>query len=127
MATPRRFPAPQGTPAQNLPALLPSQFVIQSVEPFYFTAPFIVLGAVIAGSDWSRGTIRTSLLAGPSRTRTFAGQVLAIMIACAISVLLCFALAAVASVAIRFYAAHRRPAPVAATPPFRPGGLYTRA
>ena len=99
----------QGTPAQNLPALLPSQFVIQSVEPFYFTAPFIVLGAVIAGSDWSRGTIRTSLLAGPSRTRTFAGQVLAIMIACAISVLLCFALAAVASVAIRFYAGPSAP------------------
>jgi ABC-2 type transport system permease protein len=99
----------QGTPAQNLPALLPSQFVIQSVEQFYFTAPFIVLGAVIAGSDWSRGTIRTSLLAGPSRTRTFAGQVLAIMMACAISVLLCFALAAVASVAIRFYAGPSAP------------------
>ena len=99
----------QGTPAQNLPALLPSQFVIQAVGQFYFTAPFIVLGAVIAGGDWGRGTIKTALTAGPSRARTFAGQAVAILIACVISVLLCFAVAAVASVAIRFYAGPTAP------------------
>lgn len=101
--------AQEGTPAQVLPALLPSQFVIQAVGQFYFTAPFIVLGAVIAGGDWGRGTIRTSLLAGPSRTRTFAGQALAIMIACAVSVVACFAIAALASVAIRWYAGPTAP------------------
>jgi len=95
--------AQAGTPAQNLPALLPSQVVIQAVGQLYFTAPFILLGAVIAGGDWGRGTIRTSLLAGPGRARVFAGQALAILIACAVSVLACFALAAAASVAIRWY------------------------
>ena len=55
-----------GTPAQDLPAVLPSQFVIQAAGQLYFTAPFIVLGAVIAGGDWVRGTIRTSMLAGPA-------------------------------------------------------------
>jgi ABC-2 type transport system permease protein len=96
--------AQEGTPAQDLPALLPSQFVIQAVGNLGFTAPFIVLGAVIVGSDWGRGTIKTSLLAGPSRARTFAGQALAIMIACTVSVVLCFAIAAIASVAILWYA-----------------------
>jgi ABC-2 family transporter protein len=101
--------AQEGTPAQVLPAMLPSQFVIQAVGQFFFTAPFIVLGAVIAGGDWARGTIKTSLLAGPGRARTFAGQALAIMIACTVSVLLCFALAALASVAIRWYAGPAAP------------------
>ena len=55
--------AQEGTPAQALESLLPGQFVINAVEQFYFTAPFIVLGAVIAGGDWGRGTIKTSLLA----------------------------------------------------------------
>jgi len=92
-----------GTPAQNLRGLLPSQFAIQAVSELFFTAPFIVLGAVIAGGDWGRGTIKTSLLQGPSRARTFAGQAVAIMVACAVSVVLSFALAAVASVLIRWY------------------------
>jgi ABC-2 type transport system permease protein len=101
--TPAHY-ALQGTPAMDLPAILPSQFVIQAVGQLNFTAPFIALGAVIAGGDWSRGTIRTAMTAGPGRTRTFAGQALAVLIACAVSVVLCFALAAVASVAIRAYA-----------------------
>jgi ABC-2 type transport system permease protein len=92
-----------GTPAQNLQGLLPSQFNIQAVNELFFTAPFIVLGAVIAGGDWGRGTIKTSLLQGPSRARTFAGQTLAIMVACAVSVVLSFALAALASLLIRWY------------------------
>jgi ABC-2 type transport system permease protein len=101
--------AQEGTPAQDLPAMLPSQFVIQAVGSLFFTAPFIVLGAVIAGGDWGRGTIRTSLLAGPGRVRAFAGQAAAILIACAVSVLLCFALAAVACIAIRWYAGPAAP------------------
>jgi ABC-2 type transport system permease protein len=95
--------AQEGTPEQALEGLLPGQFNIQAIEQVAITVPFIVLGAVIAGGDWSRGTIRTALLAGPSRARTFAGQAAAILIACAVSVLLSFALAAAASVAIRAY------------------------
>ncbi len=92
-----------GSQAENLPALLPSQFVIESLTDLIGTAPFIVLGAYIAGADWSRGTLRTSLLQGQSRTRTFLGQALAVLTACALSVLLCFALAGLASLAIRGY------------------------
>lgn len=92
-----------GSPAENLPALLPSQFVIEAVGDLIQTAPFIVLGAYVAGADWSRGTLRTSLLQGQSRARGFGGQVLAIMTACAISVLLSFVLAGLASLAIRGY------------------------
>ena len=47
--------AQEGTPAQDLPAMLPSQFVIQAAGSLFFTAPFIVLGAVIAGGDWGGG------------------------------------------------------------------------
>jgi ABC-2 type transport system permease protein len=93
----------EGTPAQALSGLLPSQFNILAIEQVAITAPFIVLGAVIAGGDWGRGTIKTSLLAGPGRARAFAGQAAAILIACALSVLLSFAVAAAASVAIRAY------------------------
>jgi ABC-type transport system involved in multi-copper enzyme maturation permease subunit len=92
-----------GSKAQNLPALLPSQFVIQSVGDLIQTAPFIVLGAYVAGADWSRGTLRTSLLQGQRRARTFGGQVLAVLTACAVSVLLSFVLAGAASLAIRGY------------------------
>ena len=111
-----------GTPAQNLQGLLPSQFNIQAVNELFFTAPFIVLGAVIAGGDWGRGTIKTSLLQGPSRARTFAGQTLAIMAACAISVVLSFALAAVASFLIRWYVGGAAGGAAAAFPAAGVGG-----
>jgi ABC-2 type transport system permease protein len=110
----------EGTPAQTLPSLLPIQFNIQAVEQVGITVPFIVLGAVIAGGDWGRGTIKTSLLAGPGRARTFAGQAAAIGIACAVSVLLSFAVAAAASAAIRAYAGPLAPG-AAGNDAFPPG------
>jgi ABC-2 type transport system permease protein len=95
--------ATYGSPAQNLPSLLPSQFAIQTVNQLSFTAPFSLLGAVIVGGAWGSGTLRTALLQGQGRARCFGGQVLAIMTACAASVLASFALAALASAAIRGY------------------------
>src|SRR5580698_5229563 len=95
--------ATYGSPAQNLPSLLPGQFAIQTVNQLSFSAPFILLGAVIVGGAWGSGTLRTALLQGQGRVRCFGGQVLAIMTACAASVLASFALAALASVAIRGY------------------------
>jgi ABC-2 type transport system permease protein len=95
--------ATYGSPAQNLPSLLPSQFAIQTVNQLSFTAPFSLLGAVIVGGAWGGGTLRTALLQGQGRARCFGGQVLAIMTACAVSVLASFALAALASAAIRGY------------------------
>jgi ABC-2 type transport system permease protein len=77
----------EGTPSQLLPGLLPSQFVIVALTQFSFStmAPFVVLGAVMAGGDWERGTIGTSLLAGRGRVRTGAGQALALVVALAAS------------------------------------------
>jgi ABC-2 type transport system permease protein len=94
--------ATDGTPAQTLPALLSGQFNIVAVMQFAFTgtAPFIVLGAAMAGGDWSRGTITTALLQRPGRARTFAGQALALAIAVTASVLATFAVAAAASMVI---------------------------
>jgi ABC-type transport system involved in multi-copper enzyme maturation permease subunit len=89
-----------GTPSQMLAPLLPDQFVIETVNTLWQTAPFVLLGAVMAGSDWGRGTIRTALLQGPGRTRTFAGQVLGVLTASTVSVLGCFALAGIASLTI---------------------------
>jgi ABC-2 type transport system permease protein len=94
--------ATDGTPAQTLPALLSGQFNIVAVMQFAFTgtAPFIVLGAAMAGGDWSRGTITTALLQRPGRAKTFAGQALALAIAVTASVLATFAVAAAASMVI---------------------------
>jgi ABC-2 type transport system permease protein len=108
----------EGTPAQNLQGLLPSQFNIIAVFQFTFagTAPFIVLGAAMAGGDWGRGTITTALLQGPGRARTFAGQVGALMVAATASVLATFAVAAAASSVIRLVEA-RSVNPVAGAMP----------
>jgi len=108
----------EGTPAQNLQGLLPSQFNIIAVFQFTFagTAPFIVLGAAMAGGDWGRGTITTALLQGPGRARTFAGQAAALIVAVTASVLATFAVAAAASSVIRLVEA-KSVNPVAAAMP----------
>ena len=99
--TPARY-AQLGSPSQILPTILPGQFVIVAAYSFGFSgaAPFIVLGAMMAGGDWGRGTIKTALLQGPGRTRTFGGQGLAMVIACAVSVAVTFAVAGTASIMI---------------------------
>ena len=95
--TPAEY-ATYGTPQQAVGSLTFSQFNIIAVMQFNFsgTAPFIVLGAVMAGGDWSRGTITTALLQGPGRAKTFAGQALALAVAVTASVLATFAVAAAA-------------------------------
>jgi hypothetical protein len=91
--------ATYGTPSQAFGSLTLSQFNIIAVNQFNFsgTAPFIVLGAVMAGSDWGRGTITTALLQKPGRAATSAGQALALAVAITGSVLATFAVAATAS------------------------------
>jgi ABC-2 type transport system permease protein len=92
-----------GTPRQQLAPMLPSQFIIITAGQFFITAPFILFGAVTAGGDWGRGTITTALVQGAGRVRSFAGQVLAVMTAAAVSVLATFAVAGVASELISLY------------------------
>ena len=99
--TPAHY-ATWGPPRMILPSMLPSQFNIIAVNQFTFsgTAPFIILGAIMAGGDWGRGTIATALLQRPGRARTFAGQALALAVAVTASVLASFAVAAAASLAV---------------------------
>ena len=99
--TPAEY-AQQGSPAMILPSLLPSQYVIVALTLLpSTTAPFVVLGAVMTGGDWDRGTIGTSLLAGAGRVRTAAGQAAALAAALAGSIAVTFAACAAASVLIR--------------------------
>jgi ABC-2 type transport system permease protein len=107
-----------GSPAQSLPSMLPSQFNIISVSQFELsgTAPFIVLGAIMAGSDWGRGTIRTALLQAQGRASAFCGQALALSTAVAASVMATFAVAAGASFAILAAESHAAN-PIAAAAP----------
>jgi ABC-2 type transport system permease protein len=99
--TPAEY-AQQGSPAMILPSLLPSQYVIVALTLLPLTtAPFVVLGAAMAGGDWERGTIGTSLLAGPGRVRAAAGQAVALTVAVAGSVAVTFAACAAVSVLIR--------------------------
>ncbi len=90
-------------PAQNLPSMLPSQFSIIAVSQFTFSAqvPLIVLGALMAGGDWTRGTLRTTLLQDCGRTRAYLGQLAALSVAAIASTVLTFAVAAGASLAVR--------------------------
>jgi hypothetical protein len=69
----------------------------------YLAALLMLLGALIGGSDWGRGTIRTALLQGPGRLRTCIGQALALAVAVAASVALTFLLAAAASAVVALH------------------------
>jgi ABC-2 type transport system permease protein len=71
------------SPSLILPTLLPDHFVATVMGTlglnqglgFDATAPFLIIGGLLAGGEWERGTIRTALLQGPGRLTTLAGQV----------------------------------------------------
>jgi len=90
-----------------LPSILPGQFVIVAMRDvvFFGATPAVVLGALVAGGDWGRGTVKTSLTQGPGRVPTFAGQALAVAAALALSVALTFAVAAACSLLVSAAAA----------------------
>src|SRR5579862_6088558 len=115
--TPAEY-AQQGSPAMILPSMLPSQFVIVALTLLpSTTTPFIVLGAVMAGGDWERGTMATSLLATAGRVRAAAGQAAALVVAVAASIAVTFASCAAASLLIRALEAHAARPVDAAFPP----------
>jgi ABC-2 type transport system permease protein len=95
-----------GSGVEVLPALLPGHYLTGALSGFgtysgvYGPAVLFLLGALIAGTDWGRGTIKTALLQGPGRLQTRFGQDLAVMLAAAVAVVLTFLLAAAASAAI---------------------------
>lgn len=86
-------------PSQYLTAALNGAFGLGS--DVYGATVFMLLGALIGGSDWGLNTIKTALLQGPSRLRAFSGQAVAVAIAA--SVALTFTLAAAASAIIALH------------------------
>jgi ABC-2 type transport system permease protein len=88
---------------QVLSAMLPGQYLTSALSGLgtysgvYGSAVFVLLGALVAGSDWGRGTIKTALLAGPGRLQARMGQDLAVLLAATAGVVLTFLLAAAAS------------------------------
>ena len=89
--------AAPATAAGQLPALLPGQFAAGFLNSFFPTnlfyfAPFLLIGAWVAGSSWTGGTLKTALLQWPSRAQTLLGQGLAVGAAVAVSPILTFVL-----------------------------------
>lgn len=91
------------SPDQILPTLVPGRFVASALNNFGSnygfegTVPFILVGALVAGSDWGTGTIKTAVTQGPRRAWTVLGQATAVAAAIMSSVALTFAVAATAS------------------------------
>lgn len=92
----------QVPPLFILQGLQPDQVVqallSQSLQRWVFYAVGLVLGALVAGSEYSWGTLKTEMAQGPSRLRLYTGQVLAVLILLAILTPILFALGIVASV-----------------------------
>jgi ABC-type transport system involved in multi-copper enzyme maturation permease subunit len=80
-------------PAQVVQALL-----AEPLQRWAFYAIGLVLGALVAGSEYSWATLKTGVAQGPSRVRIFSGQVIAVLILLALLTPLLFMLGLVASV-----------------------------
>ena len=116
--TPAQY-ADFGSQAQNLPSMLPSQFSIISVSQFELTgtAPFIVLGALVAGGDLGPGDDQDLAAAGAGPGERCRRQALAVVTAIVASILTTFAVAAGASFAILAAESHSVNPIAAAAPP----------
>jgi len=92
----------------SLLTLYPDQFV-NSVMGAGFplgAAMAIVLGALIAGSEYSWGTMKTTLTQGPGRLTTWFGRVVVFAAWMAILTLILFAMGAAASVVVASFEGH---------------------
>ncbi|MGH2529618.1 MAG: ABC transporter permease [Actinomycetota bacterium] len=94
-----------GRTAADLRALLPES-VVSSVLggfPFYFGTLALILGALVFGSEYGWGTLKTSLMQHPGRLRLFLAKEVAIVAALALFVGSIFVVGAFASyvVAVR--------------------------
>ncbi len=83
--------------AGQLPAFLPGQFAAGFLNSFspgnmFDFAPFLLIGAWVAGSSWAGGTFKTALLQQPGRTQTSIAQALAVGITVATGPVLTFVL-----------------------------------
>ncbi len=90
--------ATPATAAGELPALLPSQFAAGFLNSFFpgnlfYLAPFLLIGAWVAGSSWTEGDPQNRCShSGRAARRTLLGQGLAVGAAVAVSPILTFVL-----------------------------------
>lgn len=98
--------APRG--AASILTLYPDQFV-NAVMGAAFplgAAVALVVGALVAGSEYSWGTFKTLLTQGPGRLSTVAGKVVAFQAWTAFVTLLIFAVGFIASLLVALYEGH---------------------
>lgn len=106
---------PEQSPGMMLAALLPDQAVTVVISSFalYGSAAATVLGALVAGGDHGRGTLKTSLAQRPGRLATYAGQALALGAILAASALVAFSVGAVCSLLVAAIEGETSPWPAA--------------
>jgi ABC-2 type transport system permease protein len=92
----------------SLLTLYPDQFVNQVMGAGFplGAAMAIVLGALIAGSEYSWGTMKTTLTQGPGRLTTWFGRVVVFAAWMAILTLILLAMGAAASVVVASFEGH---------------------
>ncbi|WP_336033751.1 ABC transporter permease [Geodermatophilus sp. FMUSA9-8] len=93
----------EGSPPEVLLAsTLPDRLVGNALSglPLFGGALLLTLGALLAGSEYGWGTLKSLLAQGPRRTTVLAGQLLALVTVLAATVALSFALTAAVSAAI---------------------------
>jgi ABC-type transport system involved in multi-copper enzyme maturation permease subunit len=99
----RRGSSYEGSPPEALLAgTLPDHLVQNALSglPLFGGALLLTLGALLAGSEYGWGTLKTLLAQGPRRVTVLAGQLLALVVVLAGTVVATFLLTALASWAI---------------------------
>ena len=85
-----------------LASTLPDQIVASTLGgfPVFAGALALVFGALVLGSEYGWGTVKTMLTQRPGRTALLAGQAVALVVSVAVGVLVLFVLGAISSMAI---------------------------
>jgi ABC-type transport system involved in multi-copper enzyme maturation permease subunit len=99
----RRGASSDGSPPEVLLAgTLPDRLVQNALSglPLFGGALVLTLGALLAGSEYGWGTLKTLLVQGPRRLTVLAGQLLALLLVLAGAVVVSFLLTALGSWAI---------------------------
>jgi ABC-2 type transport system permease protein len=99
----RRGASYEGTsPEALLAGTLPDRLIQNALSglPLFGGALLLTLGALLAGSEYGWGTLKTLLAQGPRRLTVLGGQLLALLLVLAGTVVVTFLLTAVASWAI---------------------------
>ncbi len=88
--------------AQLLAGTLPAEVVTNTTAafPVFAGALALVLGALVAGNEFTGGTIKTLFTQGPRRAVVLGGQVVALVVATGVGVLAMFAASAASSAGI---------------------------